>query len=44
MKEESEEGSPQEKDKVQVMTNEGHSIISVIDIDQISHLTIQKTL
>jgi len=32
MKEESEEGSPQEKDKGQVMTDEGHS---VIDIDQI---------
>jgi len=35
MKEELEEGSPQEKDKGQVMTDEGHSIISVIDIDQI---------
>ena len=35
MKEEFEEGSPQEKDKGQVMTDEGHSIISAIDIDQI---------
>ena len=35
MKEEFEEGSPQEKDKGQVMTDEGHSIISAIDIYQI---------